>query len=62
MERIFKFYSPHSGGWTVVMDENSEMIYSGHDNLTMMVRDILSSCGVNYEYYEMPDEEYEEMF
>lgn len=56
------FHRPASGGWLVIKDtQTGEVVYEGHGSGDEMCA-ILSHLGVIHEYYEYPDDEFEEKF
>lgn len=57
--------TPESGDWTVVEvleDDVCTRLYEGHDRFSHLTLELVEFFGGRVEYYEYPDEEFEEKF
>lgn len=58
----FKIITPESGDWLVIEDVDSgAVVYSGHGSGDELWA-VLDYLRVNYNYEELPDDEYEEKY
>lgn len=56
--------TPETGDWTVVQDEDGNIVYEGHDRWSSLVVSILEWANdtVDTEFIEWPDDVFEETF
>lgn len=56
--------TPESGDWTVVEDDQGQVIYSGHDTFNQLAQEVLEWANdqVEVDHIEWEDEEFQSKF